>query len=138
VRWFAGGGTVSDLETTRRPPTRVASVAKAARLLALVASTPEEQRTPARLAEAMHCPVPTTYHLLNTLVDAQVLVRSPGGRYRFGSAIEPVVAAYLQQDDSPPGLGADDDRIRRDHELTSPNACCAEHLCSAADCAWGW
>lgn len=78
-------------------PTRVASVARAARLLALVASTPEDQRTAARIARALGKPLPTVYHLLSTLVDARLLARDTNGCYHLGSAVGVLADAYQRQ-----------------------------------------
>jgi DNA-binding IclR family transcriptional regulator len=54
------------------PPTRIRSVRRAAALLEHIAGTPAGC-TATAAAEALDIPVPTAYHLLNTLVDAGLL-----------------------------------------------------------------
>lgn len=78
-------------------PTRIASVASAARLLALVGSLSDEENTAANLARALGRPLPTTYHLLSTLVDAKLLARDARGAYHLGSAVGVLADAYQRQ-----------------------------------------
>ncbi|MGP4018729.1 IclR family transcriptional regulator [Saccharopolyspora sp. 5N708] len=77
--------------------TRIRSVSRAARLLMLIASLPEHERSVNRLAKELGTSLPTVYHLLNTLVDAKLLVRDELKRYRFGLAMEVLSIAYAQQ-----------------------------------------
>jgi IclR family acetate operon transcriptional repressor len=91
-------------EERESTPTRVASVARAARLLALVAATPENERTAARFARALGKPLPTVYHLLSTLVDARLLARDGNGCYHLGSAIGLLAEAYQRQSVPDPDL----------------------------------
>jgi IclR family acetate operon transcriptional repressor len=92
-------------EPARVPvPTRVASVARAARLLELVAEMPEEERTAARFARALGKPLPTVYHLLKTLVDARMLARDGNGCYHLGSAVGVLAEAYHRQSVPDPAL----------------------------------
>jgi IclR family transcriptional regulator, acetate operon repressor len=85
-------------------PTRVASVARAARLLELVAEMPEAERTAARFARALGKPLPTVYHLLKTLVDARLLARDGNGCYHLGSAVGVLAEAYHRQSVPHPAL----------------------------------
>lgn len=85
-------------------PTRVHSVERAARLLHLVASTPEHERTVKHLAAAMGTSVPTMYHLVNTLVDARFLTRDQRRQYHLGLGIGTLATAYFQQSQPPPEL----------------------------------
>ena len=84
--------------------TRIQSVSRAARLLMLVASLPEGERTGRQLARELGTSVPTTYHLLNTLVDAKLLSRDTGKHYQFGLAMDVLSAAHAQQTVPPPEL----------------------------------
>jgi DNA-binding IclR family transcriptional regulator len=72
----------------------------------LIASTPEQERSVNRMAQELGTSVPTVYHLLNTLVDAKLLSRDEGRRYRFGMAMDVLSAAYAQQTVPPPELVA--------------------------------
>jgi IclR family acetate operon transcriptional repressor len=87
---------------TRR--TLIRSVSRAARLLMLIATTPEQERSVTRMAQELGTSVPTVYHLLNTLVDAKLLARDERKQYRFGMAIEVLSLAYAQQTAPPPEL----------------------------------
>jgi IclR family transcriptional regulator, acetate operon repressor len=86
--------------------TRIRSVSRAARLLMLIAALPEPERTPTRMAAELGTSVPTVHHLLNTLVDAKLLVRDELRQYRFGLAMEVLSVAYAQQTVPPPELVA--------------------------------
>lgn len=85
-------------------PTRIQSVTRAARLLMLIATLPEPERSVRRLADELGTSVPTVYHLLNTLTDAELLVRDEHKRYRLGLAMEVLSLAYAQQTVPPPEL----------------------------------
>lgn len=84
--------------------TRIRSVSRAARLLMLIASLPEQERSVNRMARELGTSVPTVYHLLNTLVDAKLLARDEHKQYRFGIAMEALSVAYAQQTVPPPEL----------------------------------
>jgi DNA-binding IclR family transcriptional regulator len=92
------------LDGEQRTGTRIQSVSRAARLLMLIASLPEEERTVQRMAAELGTSVPTVYHLLNTLVDAKLLARDERRQYRFGLAMEVLSVAYAQQTVPPPEL----------------------------------
>ncbi|HEY4270341.1 MAG TPA: IclR family transcriptional regulator [Galbitalea sp.] len=81
--------------------TRIQSVSRASRLLLLVASLPEQERSAARLALALGTSLPTTYHLLNTLVESQLLARGENKRYQLGVGVGLLSAAYEQQTQLP-------------------------------------
>lgn len=49
------------------------------------------------LAAAMDTPLPTTYHLLQTLVEAGVLSKGKSGFYRLGPTMGQLADAYLDQ-----------------------------------------
>jgi IclR family acetate operon transcriptional repressor len=93
-----------EVQGEQRTGTRIQSVSRAARLLTLIASLPEEERTVQRMAAELGTSVPTVYHLLNTLVDAKLLARDERRRYRFGLAMEVLSVAYAQQTVPPPEL----------------------------------
>ena len=87
-----------------RTGTRIQSVSRAAKLLMLIASIPEHERSVNRMAAELGTSVPTVYHLLNTLVDAKLLARDERKQYRFGFAMEVLSVAYAQQTVPPPEL----------------------------------
>jgi IclR family acetate operon transcriptional repressor len=84
--------------------TRVHSVDRAARLLHLIASTPEHERTVKELAAKMGTSLPSMYHLVNTLVDARLLTRDRRRLYHLGLGIGTLANAYYQQSQPPPEL----------------------------------
>lgn len=77
---------------------------RAADLLQLVASLGEADRTASGLAAALGKPLPTTYHLLQTLVDTHLLVRDQQLRYHLGTAVGRLVSAYQAQSHVPTSL----------------------------------
>jgi IclR family acetate operon transcriptional repressor len=93
-------------DSAGEPPagTRIQSVSRAARLLMLIASLPEHERSVTRMAAELGTSVPTVYHLLNTLVDAKLLARDERKQYRFGLALEVLSVAYAQQSVPPTEL----------------------------------
>jgi IclR family transcriptional regulator, acetate operon repressor len=84
--------------------TRVHSVSRAARLLMLIALLPEDECTIGRMARELETSVPTVYHLLNTLVDAQLLFRDERKRYHLGLAVGTLAAVYDRQNLPPAEL----------------------------------
>ncbi|WP_326822079.1 IclR family transcriptional regulator [Streptosporangium sp. NBC_01756] len=80
----------------RKP--HIASVMKAFFALSVVAERPESISAKA-LAEIMSAPLPTTYHLLHTLVAAGALAKGGNGNYRLGPRIGMLADAYLEQGD---------------------------------------
>jgi IclR family transcriptional regulator, acetate operon repressor len=84
--------------------TRVHSVDRAVRLLHLIASTPEHERTVKELAAKMGTSLPSMYHMVNTLVDARMLTRDGRRLYHLGLGIGTLANAYYQQSQPPPEL----------------------------------
>ena len=76
--------------------TTIGSVIKALAVLSEVARHPSGA-LPSEIAEALGIPVPTTYHLLNTLAQEAALTRSADRRYRLGPRIGALSAAYFEQ-----------------------------------------
>lgn len=92
-------------DDAKRPgATRVQSVGRAARLLHLIASTPEHERTVKELAAKMGTSLPSMYHLVNTLVDARLLTRDRRRLYHLGLGIGTLANAYYQQSQPPEEL----------------------------------
>ncbi|WP_051127739.1 IclR family transcriptional regulator [Rhodococcus sp. 114MFTsu3.1] len=78
----------------RRSP-YIASVSKAFTVLSTVAS--RESVSAKHVAETLGSPLPTTYHMLNTLVAEGALVKSGSRGYRLGPTIGMLSDAYLEQ-----------------------------------------
>ncbi|WP_214106814.1 IclR family transcriptional regulator [Acrocarpospora catenulata] len=75
---------------------RIASVSKAFTALAYIAS--QDMPVAAKeLSQFMRAPLPTTYHLLNTLVAEGALVKGDDRGYRLGPRIGALGDAYLEQ-----------------------------------------
>lgn len=82
------------------PKTRVQSVARASRLLVWIAQR-AEGGTASEAAHAMGLTVPTTYHLLNTMVDEGLLAKDSRRRYGPGPRFAVLSEAYLRTDRLP-------------------------------------
>lgn len=80
-----------------REPTRIRSVERAARLLIVLAALPEGERTVRGIATRLGTSLGTTYHLLNTLVDAKLLSRDRQRQYHLGFGIGALGEAYQRQ-----------------------------------------
>lgn len=80
--------------------TRVRSVTRATRLLLRVARS-AHGLTGAEAAAAAGLAVPTTYHLLNTLVDEGLLARDARRRFVLGLRIAVLADAFLRDGDVP-------------------------------------
>jgi len=91
-------------EEPMRPGTRIRSVLRASQLLLLMATLPEPERAVPRLAAELGTSVPTVYHLLNTLVDAQLLARDERKQYVLGLSVGVLATAYTAQSVPPPEL----------------------------------
>jgi DNA-binding IclR family transcriptional regulator len=76
-------------------------VAKAGRVLMLVASLPEETRTAMGIAQSLGLSLPTAYHLLNTLVDSHLLVRDERKRYHLDVGVDTLAHGYDRQAQPP-------------------------------------
>lgn len=94
-----------DEEETDGPhATRIRSVARAARLIRLVAGTPDG--ITAEMARThLGVSLPTAYHLLNTLADEGIFDKYER-RYHLGPAAGVIADAYLRQASVPPYLTA--------------------------------
>ena len=88
--------------TTREEPdavagakTRIQSVARASQVLLWVADQPHGA-TAKEIAESQGLALPTTYHLLNTLVDEGLLAKDVHRRYILGRSTAILAQAYLR------------------------------------------
>lgn len=96
--------------------TRIRSVARAVRLLLWVAQQPHGA-TAKEIAEAQGLALPTTYHLVNTLVDEGLLTKDSDRRYIIGRGTAILAQAYLRGKAVPDNLlGAVRDLARRTGE----------------------
>ncbi len=84
--------------------TRINSVARAARLLVLIATLPPDEATVQNIATSLSISVPTAYHMLNTLLDARLLSRDDAKRYHLGLHVGFLGEAYRRQAQPPPEL----------------------------------
>lgn len=115
---------MTDIDTPDGTPagtpkgTRIRSVSRAARLLLLIASLPEEQRTITRLADELATSVPTVYHLINTLLDSGFLTRDERRRFHLGISTGALSVAYQNQTAPAPELLAP---LRKIVEQTGEN-----------------
>jgi len=83
--------------------TRIQSVARASHILLWVAEAPHGA-TAKEIAAAQGLTLPTTYHLVNTLVDQGLLAREPSRRYVLGRGMAVLARAYLRGKTVPEGL----------------------------------
>lgn len=96
--------------------TRIQSVSRAGKLLLWVADQPQGA-TAKEIAEAQGLALPTTYHLVNTLVDEGLLTKDVHRRYVLGRSIAILAQAYLRGKSVPEALlGALRDLARRTGE----------------------
>ncbi len=101
-------------ETSKvRPPTRIRSVHRAMRALFYVADRPDGA-TATEIARAADLPVPTVFHLVNTLVDDGMLMKFDR-RYHLGPRLGILADAFLREHMIPPYLLGP---LRRLSELT--------------------
>jgi IclR family transcriptional regulator, acetate operon repressor len=98
-------------------PTRIRSVRRAAALLEHAAMSPVGC-TATSAAGALDVPLPTAYHLLNTLVDAGLLAKDER-RYRLGAKVGLLAEAFLAQVSAPTYLV---ERLRELAERTGETA----------------
>lgn len=80
--------------------TRIQSVSRAAQILLVVAEAPGGAAVK-EIAAALGLPLPTTYHLLNTLVDQGFLAKDPDRRYVLGPSAGILAQAYLRGNSVP-------------------------------------
>ena len=83
--------------TQRAGGTRIQSVARAAHLLLRVARD-DDGVAVKDLAADLGLALPTTYHLINTLVDVGLLTRNGQRRYVLGDAAAVLAQAYLRSE----------------------------------------
>ncbi|MBS1881333.1 MAG: IclR family transcriptional regulator [Actinobacteria bacterium] len=83
--------------------TRIQSVSRSCRLLLWLASRPHGA-TAKEAAFATTLALPTTYHLLNTLVDEGLLTKDPRRRYTLGRSTALLAQAYLRGSAVPDAL----------------------------------
>jgi IclR family acetate operon transcriptional repressor len=97
--------TVAPEDTAAAPSTgtRIQSVARASQLVLWVADQPHGA-TAKEIAEAHGLALPTTYHLLNTLVDQGLLAKDTDRRYILGRGTAILAQAYLRGKSVPDSL----------------------------------
>lgn len=83
--------------------TRIQSVSRASRILLWVASRPLGG-TAKEIAAAQGFALPTTYHLLNTLVDEGLLTKEAHRRYILGQGGAVLAQAYLRNKSAPESM----------------------------------
>src|SRR5687767_131304 len=81
--------------STPATKTRIQSVTRASQVLFWVANQPQGA-TAKELASALDLALPTTYHLLNTLVDEGLLAKDLHRRYILGRNTAILAQAYLR------------------------------------------
>jgi DNA-binding IclR family transcriptional regulator len=96
---------VTDAPTTRasQDGTRIQSVVRAAKLMLFVAENPAG-RTAKEAADAFGLALPTTYHLLNTLVAEGLLRKDSRRRYSMGPKVGALSDAFLRDNVVPEWL----------------------------------
>ena len=75
--------------------TTIRSVARASRILVQLGEYPDG-RTAKEVAVALSLPLPTTYHLLGTLVAEGFATKDSRRRYRLGPALGTIADAYIR------------------------------------------
>jgi IclR family acetate operon transcriptional repressor len=81
-------------------PTLIRSVRRAAMMLEFLARKPTGS-TATETARALGIPVPTAYHLLNTLLAEGLLSKDGGRRYQLGPKVGLLAEAFLAQVSAP-------------------------------------
>ena len=76
--------------------TTIRSVARASRILVNLGEHPDG-RTAKEMSEALSLPLPTTYHLLGTLVGEGLAAKDSRRRYRLGPALGSIADAYIRE-----------------------------------------
>lgn len=112
--------------TTDTGGTRIQSVARAAQLLLWVAQQPRGA-TAKEIAGAQGLALPTTYHLLNTLVDQGLLAKGPDRFYILGRGTAILAQAYLRGKAVPDNLLAGVRELARRTDETAYLADWGEH-----------
>lgn len=98
--------------------TRIQSVARASQVLLWIAQQPRGA-TAKEVAEAQGLTVPTTYHLLNTLVEHALLGKDADRRYILGRGTAILAHAYLRGKAVPENLMAGVRELARRTEETA-------------------
>lgn len=93
-------GNPGNMEARSR---RIASIGKAFAALSAVANS-QEPVSAKSLSTIMGTPLPTTYHLLNTLVAEGALVKGDDRAFRLGPRVGMLGDAYLEQGEPTAGL----------------------------------
>jgi IclR family acetate operon transcriptional repressor len=88
------------IQDGEKQPTRIQSVDRAARLLLWVTAQ-SDGATASEAARAIGLAVPTTYHLLNTLVASGLLAKDSRRRYGPGPKVAILAEAHLRTDRVP-------------------------------------
>jgi IclR family transcriptional regulator, acetate operon repressor len=110
--------TSGEPEAGAATKTRIQSVARAAQVLLWVADQPHGA-TAKEVAASQGLALPTTYHLLNTLVDEGLLAKDVHRRYILGRSSAILAQAYLRGRTVPEGLlGALRELARRTGETS--------------------
>jgi IclR family transcriptional regulator, acetate operon repressor len=100
-RWFSSrivNMTIKISDSDRLVPpraTRIRSVARACQILLQVAE--REERTAREIAAAFGLPLPTCYHLLNTLVAEGLLAKDTRRQYHLGPMVGSLSDAFLRR-----------------------------------------
>lgn len=90
-----GGDNQGGAAAPKAGGTRIQSVARASRLILWVARQPDGA-TAKEIALGQALALPTTYHLLNTLVDEGLLTKDVHRRYVLGRSVGVLAQAYLR------------------------------------------
>jgi IclR family transcriptional regulator, acetate operon repressor len=106
--------------------TRIQSVARASQLLLWVAQQ-SRGASAKEIAEAQGLALPTTYHLLNTLIDQGLLAKGSDRRYILGRGTAILAHAYLRGKAVPDSLLAGVRELARRTEETAYLADWGEH-----------
>src|SRR5689334_2968776 len=93
----------SEKQTPKGARTRIQSVARASQLVLWIAQQPHGA-TAKDVAKASGLALPTTYHLLNTLVDEGLLTKDIHRRYVLGRSVGVLAQAYVRGRSVPEGL----------------------------------
>jgi len=112
-------GTLEPADSASRSGTRIQSVARACQLL-LWLTDRRHGATAKEIALAHRLTLPTTYHLLNTLVDQGLLAKDEERRFVLGQSSARVAEAYLRGSAIPESLLAAIRRLASEtHEVVS-------------------
>ena len=113
------GTTLEPADSASRSGTRIQSVARACQLLLWLADR-RRGATAKEIALAHRLTLPTTYHLLNTLVDEGLLAKDEERRFILGLSSARVAEAYLRGSAIPETLLAGIRQLAADtHEVVS-------------------